>query len=409
MRDTIHEKQMASTEQSTLLTEDEREAVWRPIEDALTLPNRAFTCEAWFTVEAEKIYRQSWVAYCFEHELPDEGDVMPRDLIDVPLMAVRGTDGKVRVFHNVCPYDSCPVVLEQQHRRELLRVPYHGWLYDLNGRLVGIPYWDGTPEGNLASLGERRADLLPVACETFMGIVFVSLAEQPEAFASYIAPLAEILEPWDLASASPGRLSMGEGGTIFSYEVAANWKTYYENTCVNVLHEAFTHTLYADSPEVPRVHDGVKTYWDHVDRNFLALAYKAEDFANTYPLLDIPHLGREGEPVNAYYGALFPNLHIGIAPDSIVAVLAFPERPDHTTLYESYYFRRDAATDPTLRTAREVLYHLWRMAHLEDQRVIEGVQRARLSPAVNQMFYAPFWDVMHHAFSQMVLEALGEK
>ena len=96
MHDIIREKEMASTEQSTLVTEDEREAVWRPIEDALTLPNRAFTCEAWFAVEAEKIYRQSWVAYCFEHELPDVGDVMARDLIDVPLMAVRGTEGEVR-------------------------------------------------------------------------------------------------------------------------------------------------------------------------------------------------------------------------------------------------------------------------------------------------------------------------
>lgn len=390
---------------TTLLSDDERQAVSRPIEYALTLPNAAFTSEEWFAAEVEKIYNRSWVAYCFEDELPDPGDVLPRDLINVPLVAVRGTDQTVRVFHNVCPYDGCPVALERQRGRTVIRAPYHGWRYSLTGELVGTPYWDGTPDGP-QSLGERPGDLEPVAADTFMGILFVNMGATPQPFHDYIAPLADILQPWDLDALAPGEPSMGEGGPGYSFTVAANWKTFYENTCVNVLHEAFTHGRYNKSPQVPRVRDGVKTYWDHVDRGLLALAYDHKEFEVTYPPLGFPHIGLGEKPANSFFAALFPNLHIGITADFIVPILAFPDRPDRTVIYETYLLHRDAAAEPAFRTAREAVYYSWRIAHMEDQRVIEGVQRARHSPATNQMFYSPFWDLMHYELSQMVLAAV---
>lgn len=395
-----------ATELDSLISAQERDAVRRPIESALTLPNRGFTSAAWLEAERDTIFRRTWVALCFDGDVPCIGDALPRELVGIPLLCLRGEDDRVRVFQNLCPYDGCPVVLEPQTGRESLRAPYHGWRYDLRGKLLSIPYWDGTPEGGLGALGQHNGDLAEVATAVCMGIVFVNLAPEPPPFEEYIAPLADLLEPWDLEIATPGEPSIVEGGPVYEYVVAANWKTYYENTCINVLHEAFVHAIYDISERVPRVQNGAKTYWDHIDRGLMALAYRHEDFVETYPKLGIPHLGRDAAPPNAYWAALFPNLHLGISAEWIIPILALPEAPDRTLIRESYYFHPAAATGSPHRIAREVLYGSLRLGHMEDQRIIEGIQRARASSATLQNFYAPFWDVMHYTFSRMVLDAL---
>jgi choline monooxygenase len=389
-----------------LMSPEERAAVRREIASAETLPNRAFTSEAWFDLEVDVIYRQSWVALAFEPEVGRPGDVLPRDLARIPLVLVRGQDGVLRGFHNICPYDGCPVALEPQSNRTVIRAPYHGWRYDLEGRLTAAPYWNGFAKDDRAALGGRPADLAPIHVATYLGVVFVSLAEEPPPFEEYIAPARRMMEPWALEVMRPGLPSQSGTGPVFSYEVAGNWKTLYENTNVNVLHEGFTHALYDRSPEVPRARNGQKTYKDLLDQHLVALTYREADFPETYPALGVPHMGRSNAPELGYFAALFPNLHLAIASDWFGPLIALPDSADHTTVHEMFFLHPDGATQQQYRTAREVLYYTLRIAHMEDTRIIEGIQRGRHSPAANRKYFAPFWDAMHHRFNQMVLDVL---
>ena len=130
------------------LSAEQRASIRAPISEARTLPRAAFTSQDFFDLEVERIFRRNWMALCFAGALPQRGDVVPLELFGMPLLALRGDDAQVRVFHNVCPYDGCLVSLDPQERARELVVPYHGWRYDLRGRLRAIPYWDGneTPE-----------------------------------------------------------------------------------------------------------------------------------------------------------------------------------------------------------------------------------------------------------------------
>ena len=157
------------------LTPEELESIRAPIGQALTLPARAYTSEAFMEVEVDRIFFRHWVAVGFAATLPDPGDMRPVELFGRPLLLVRGDDGSLRAFHNICPYDGCLAVLAEQRRAPDIEVYYHGWRYDLRGRLSAAPYWDGTPAGHLDSLGGRNCDLVEIRSECRFGVLFVDL------------------------------------------------------------------------------------------------------------------------------------------------------------------------------------------------------------------------------------------
>ena len=122
------------------LTREELASIRAPIDRALTLPARAFTSPSFFDLEVERIFNRRWMALAFEGTLPEPGDMRPLELFGQPLALVRGDDGVLRVFHNVCPYDGCLAVLSEQRGAREIEIYYHGWRYDLRGRLLAAPY-----------------------------------------------------------------------------------------------------------------------------------------------------------------------------------------------------------------------------------------------------------------------------
>ena len=180
------------------LTREELESIRAPVEEALTLPARAFTSDAFFDLEVKRIFHRHWMALCFEATLPNPGDMRPIELFGQPLVLVRGDDGTLRAFHNICPYDGCLAVRTEQQAATGIEVYYHGWRYDLRGRLRAIPYWDGTPAGRLAALDGRNADLSEIPSECRLGMLFVDLGGEAgrlddhlTAIPAYWAPLVK--------------------------------------------------------------------------------------------------------------------------------------------------------------------------------------------------------------------------
>ena len=96
------------------LTPEELESVRAPIERASTLPARAFTSRGFFELEVARIFYRRWMAVGFEATLPEPGDMRPVELLGQPLVLVRGDDGVLRAFHNICPYDSCLALRSEQ-------------------------------------------------------------------------------------------------------------------------------------------------------------------------------------------------------------------------------------------------------------------------------------------------------
>lgn len=388
-----------------LLTQAETEAMRKPIGLARTFPRRAFTAADFFAHEQERIAGRNWLAACFSDEIPDAGDALPIDIWGLPIFAVRDSDGSVRAFHNVCPYDGCPVITAPVKQATDLRVTYHGWRYDLRGRLIDAPYWAGPPGNGLDEVPSEHRALEEIRCGVSLGVVFVNVSTRPVDLSDHIGPLEELLGGFDLDDLGTATDESGEV-EVFESVLATNWKTFADNDCLNILHESFTHAMYAASPEIPRVSpDGTPKFEVVSTGDVFGFSYAESDVTDTYPPIDLPHIGRNSRPERGFFLQIYPNLSVAVMDSLIAPVIQFPEAPDRTRVRGATLVRKSAATSdyaPRRRAADE----LFAQAAEEDAAVMEAIQRSRRSPARDRGFYAPFWDEPQYLFANRILDDL---
>ena len=163
------------------------------------LPGAAYTSEAFFALENERIFSRSWVFVGFVHELARAGDVLPITVAGQPVLLVRDADEEVRAFHNVCRHRCLKLVGAPGNVGRAIRCPYHSWTYGLDGTLHIAPYFGGrspraTPEG----FDRGRHGLAPVRAATWHDWVFVNLNGAAPPLEDFIAPLRRRLGGLDL-------------------------------------------------------------------------------------------------------------------------------------------------------------------------------------------------------------------
>ena len=387
------------------LTREELASIRAPIERALTLPARAFTSPSFFDLEVERIFNRRWMALAFEGTLPEPGDMRPLELFGQPLALVRGDDRVLRAFHNVCPYDGCLAVRSEQRGAREIEVYYHGWRYDLRGRLLAAPYWDGTPAGDPACLRGRDADLVEIRSECRLGMLFVDLGGRAGKLDNHLAPMYRLLDEYALDVAVPvedDNVLARAGRTV-----AANWKTYLENASINILHEGFTHEAYRGSPDVPRVCGGERTFFTVRDGPLLAFGFRMSDVPDTYASGgDTPHLGHSPStpPAKGYFVTLYPNIAMPIRVNMFRLGICLPEAPGRSRILHCGNFHPDAAASVDFAAYHRGLAERYARVYDEDRIAIEAVQRARTSPVWRQHFYASFWDELHYGLNNLVAD-----
>ena len=174
-----------------------------------------YTSEEVAALERERIFFPEWVCLGHAGEIPNPGDYLATEIADEPLLMVRGEDAEIRVLSNVCRHRGMRL-REVPGCESRLICPYHGWTYDLRGRLVGAPYMQSA-EG--FRLDEHC--LPEFAIEIWQGFVFVNL----DCNASPLAPR--------LAAALPciGNYHLDDMHFCFTREAewATNWKCLVEN------------------------------------------------------------------------------------------------------------------------------------------------------------------------------------
>ena len=126
---------------------------------AWTLPAALYTEGSVFTKEKEKIFLRSWqvVGHC--SQVANTGDYFTAELIGEPLLLVRGSDGILRGFYNVCRHRAGPPATGCGSRK-LFRCGYHGWTYGLDGRLVSATEIEGV---DVIVAAEVVGDPIPIA------------------------------------------------------------------------------------------------------------------------------------------------------------------------------------------------------------------------------------------------------
>ena len=107
---------------------------------AQSLPAWLYTDPSFFELEREHLFRHAWQIVCHTSDIPKTGDYQTLDFLDERVVTLRGDDGAVRSFHNVCRHRASRLADGPSgacgHR---LVCPYHAWSYALDGRLASVP------------------------------------------------------------------------------------------------------------------------------------------------------------------------------------------------------------------------------------------------------------------------------
>lgn len=178
--------------------------------------------------ERRKLFRETPLVACLSADLPEPGSFRLFDETGVPILVVRGDDGAVRAFLNICTHRGARLVREREGKARLFTCWFHGWSYARRGELAAATEAERF-EGGL----DDRRHLVPVPAAERCGLVFVKAT--PESDMDIDAHLGEFAAELELLQL--GRAERVKDGVL---PVASNWKyaldTYGEGYHFAALH-----------------------------------------------------------------------------------------------------------------------------------------------------------------------------
>lgn len=104
-----------------------------------SLPGWLYTDPEYFAVEMERVIRPSWQIVCHESDIAASGAYRTLDYLGESVIAIRGEDGAIRAFANVCRHRAMRLVEGPAGCAKKLVCPYHAWTFEPDGRLSGVP------------------------------------------------------------------------------------------------------------------------------------------------------------------------------------------------------------------------------------------------------------------------------
>ena len=201
----------------------------RPLAQASTIPAAWYIDPRIAELERRTVFSNSWQMIGRSGQLRDPGQYITAEVAGEPVLAVRGSDGVLRGFFNVCRHHAAAVMSAAEGTARHLRCPYHGWTYTLEGALAGAPQFAGVRDFDPAQNG-----LVPLAVAEWEGWVFARLEAQG-------ADLPGFLSTSLIAQTGELRLSTLHWLERRSYLLDCNWKVFVDNYLDGGYHVAHLH------------------------------------------------------------------------------------------------------------------------------------------------------------------------
>ncbi len=377
------------------------------------VPADVFVSEEQFALERERIFKKVWLNVGRVERLPNPGDYFVKDLAvcNTSVIVVRGKDGKVNAFHNICSHRGNKIAWDTGGTCQNFTCKFHGWSYGLDGKLKFVP-----DEASFFDLKKETLGMTPVAVDVWEGFIFINVDPHPqETLQEYLGDLAA-----ELAGYPFGELSATS--TSWSTEVHANWKV-VKDAFQEVYHVASLHKRSIPdsftSTENPYAHAlDVKLFPRHGRASLFGNpAYKPSPVATLaarYGALVVrSDFSMDGLPAGVNplrseawsldLNVIFPAFFVDVSQGSYFTHQFIPTAVDRTLWTSTQYFPK--ATTPGQRFSQEYGNVIFRDIILEDGRTFEETQSVLRSGAKNE-FYLHDEEILvrhsHHVIDQMI-------
>ena len=328
-------------------TTDLGETVWRE-------PVANYRSEQRFLAERDRVLRRYPTPFCPSAMLSGTGRYVAREAAGTPILAVRGTDGRVRAFRNACRHRGTQVASGAGCEKSFV-CPYHAWTYALDGTLRHVPHEHGFP-----GLDKSTRGLVELETVETRGLVFV--AQDTPSIDAQLDELPPIIpEGWHFTS-------------VYEREVAANWKIFAEGF-LEGYHIRYTHpnTFY------PVQFDNLTVVETFGRNDRIAFPFRA-----THNPRSVPAAERSADGRLTYVYHLFPNAMVATFPGRIFVVVLEPLAIDRTRLI-TYELTEKDESDTDAQAALNQGAALIDLGAAEDREVVCSIQRS-LESGANEFF-----------------------
>ncbi len=335
--------------------------------DRKGLPAWSYFNTEMLEMEKDLLFRSHWQLVCHVNDLPETGDFMTLDCVGERALVIRGTDGEVRGFHNLCRHRGSRVVAaEQGNCRNSIVCPFHGWVYNLDGTLRGAAQPDKLPPLDPVAFG-----LKSIETDIWRGLVFVRFRPGPQPKMSEVLSRFDAeIEQYDLEGLMPS----GEG--FYAEPAEVNWK------CVRDVDNEGYH--------VPMAHPGLDDLFgsNYYDENFhKGTSRSFSPFregrnrlwsVRAYRAILEPPERLDDEHKRAWlYIGLFPNCVLGLYPDCVKFYQEFPVEFGKTMQRGTTY--RYGTEDRRMRASRYLSSRIDRLTSDEDEQLVRWTWEAAFS------------------------------
>ncbi len=347
-----------------------------------TLPARAYSSpEAW-SIQQDRVFARSWQYAADADQVKAPGHVLPFSLLDgclaEPLVITSDENAELRCLSNVCTHRGALVVEGEGHVKGL-RCRYHGRRFALDGSFISMPEFEDTANFPTA------ADCLPrVPLEKWGPLLFTGLSPACS-FEDWMEPVNRRVSWMPLDSFRRDRNDSRD------YLIEANWALYCDN--------------YLEEFHIPYVHAGLS---EQLDYN----SYYTEVFPHGSlqmgiarsgePVFDLPSDHPDfGKRVAAFYFWLFPNLMLNFYPWGLSMNVVSPLGPARTRVsFISYIWNESLRRQGVGADLHKV--------EMEDEEVVESVQRGVSSRLYNSGRFSARREVGTHHFHHMLAQYMND-
>ncbi len=356
----------------------------QPLAHATALPARFYVDPSRPALERRAIFDRSWQLIAHVCQLRNGGDHVIADLAGLPVLAVRGGDGEIRVFHNVCRHRAGPIAQCDGLAAKSLRCRYHGWTYSLDGQLKSAPEMSTTSDFDVSDI---RLPQLKV--RIWQGLVFAAAdathaVGKSDDFAALVAGIDARID------AQRGLDRYGHHQRV-GYDIACNWKVYVDN--------------YLEGYHLPHVHPELNRMLDY--RSY------ATELADWHSLQWSPLESNESLYGNgdALYYWLWPNTMLNILPGRLQTNRIIPLAVDRCRVeFDFYYASIQGGDDDSgeARARREADLAFSDVVQHEDLGICEDVQRGLASGSYVAGRLNPLRESAVHHFQELLRDAYRE-
>jgi phenylpropionate dioxygenase-like ring-hydroxylating dioxygenase large terminal subunit len=345
------------------------------LSSAWTPPASWYTDPRFLEREREVVFRRSWQAVGRVDQVARTGDYFTGELLGDPYVVVRGAEGSIGAFFNVCRHHAAAVCAGEGQAKELT-CPYHGWTYSLEGRLLRAPKL-----GKSDLLEPDRFGLLPVPCEMWGPFIFIYLGSDPP-------PLRETLSELE-PRLSAARFEHLRFSRRVAYDMKCNWKVYVDNYLDGGYHVSQLHRGLAGQLDL-------KSYRTEIFPRLSIQSCPPPRDARPGPEGDFP----ERIGAGALYAWIHPNLMINRYGPVMDTNYVQPLSQDRTRVIFDFYFERTEGEE-----AKEFIERSIAQSHvvqMEDVTISESVQAGLSSRAYDRGIYAPAFEAPMYHFHRLL-------